>query len=499
MNTKIQKRIGMTLILSAITAGVAGCNSNDNDTNNANTFEKPTSYAGFPVRLKGAEGENSTSYKGQMARHVLRESLKETLKSPMSSGTAAILNEAKQYFENPDNIVDAAEILSPVSKDAFKIKEKFNNELGTGKNLSGKLFNPEKAGDPLSGVTVAESASVMGWPGKQTPKGLVESWLKAFAEDHGNNSDGEADYYDMKHGYDYRQLVSKYLMGAVFYNQSVDKYLDENLVAGTKDNDAPYKDGAIYTGKEHSWDEGFGYFGAAANYSELTAKQNYEVAKKGKSITQAEALALADINNDGLVSLYTEYTYGPAYYAASFDKDGKSNYGKDIVNGFIEGRTIIANAVDSDGYARKLNDSERQALQAIASKIQRNWEAVYAEAVYKYAGQTYSDISSLEDGTSSNPKKYYHHWGELKGFILALQYGGANSLMTKADFKEIDDLIGYGPVMPNGNQVNGIDASGNYTMSSANSLATYKSNMMTIQQKLDTLYGLKAKQREITQ
>ena len=50
------------------------------------------------------------------------------------------------------------------------------------------------------------------------------------------------------------QLISKFIMGAVFYNQVVDNYLDEKLSADKKPNDKPYKKGAAYTGKEHSWD-----------------------------------------------------------------------------------------------------------------------------------------------------------------------------------------------------------------------------------------------------
>ncbi|MFL2934380.1 MAG: DUF4856 domain-containing protein [Thalassobaculaceae bacterium] len=39
------------------------------------------------------------------------------------------------------------------------------------------------------------------------------------------------------------------------------------------------KKGKHYTGKEHSWDEAFGYFGAATHGLTLSAKQNYEIAK----------------------------------------------------------------------------------------------------------------------------------------------------------------------------------------------------------------------------
>ena len=68
-------------------------------------------------------------------------------------------------------------------------------------------------------------------------------------------------------------------MGAVSYNQAVDNYLDEKLGADKKPNDKPYKKGAYYTGKEHSWDEAFGYFGAAAHTLKLTPEQSYNVAK----------------------------------------------------------------------------------------------------------------------------------------------------------------------------------------------------------------------------
>jgi hypothetical protein len=283
-------------------------------------------------------------------------------------------------------------------------------------------------------------------------------------------------------------------MGAVFYNQSVDHYLDENLEPGTKDNDQPYKEGKHYTGKEHSWDEGFGWFGAAAHYGELSAEDNYEISKMGKNKTAAEALALADKDGDGKVSLYTEYNSGPASYTASFDKDDKSTYGKNIMDAWLEGRTIISNAVDGEGHARKLNDDERNQLKAFGSTIQRNWEAVFAEAVFKYAGKSFEEIEKLESGTSTDAKKYYSVWSETKGFMLALQYGGANSKIDKTKFEEIDNLIGFGPVHQDGKQVNGLEAGENaesFTLGTGNSLADYKAKMVEVQQKIDAFYGLR--------
>ena len=82
-------------------------------------------------------------------------------------------------------------------------------------------------------------------------------------------------------------------MGAVSYNQAVNNYLAGKLSADNKPNSKPYKEGAYYTGKEHSWDEAFGYWGAAAHSLNLSAKQNYDVAKM-------KDLSAADANGDGL-------------------------------------------------------------------------------------------------------------------------------------------------------------------------------------------------------
>ena len=94
---------------------------------------------------------------------------------------------------------------------------------------------------------------------------LVEFWIdKASSANKG---------LDMANGYNYGQLISKFIMGAVSYNQAVDNYLDEKLGADKKPNDKPYKKGAPYTGKEHSWDEAFRLFWDASPYTEVDAAQ----------------------------------------------------------------------------------------------------------------------------------------------------------------------------------------------------------------------------------
>jgi len=481
----------------AVSVALGGCGSSNKVS--SPPFKKPTTYSNFPVTLKdsgAAKDASSVSYAGQMARHLLREQAKQIVMAPKSTGYAT-MTEVNDYLKNENNVVDATAIIAPTTSDEFPFKEILNSEISTGKNLDGKIYNSAKDGNPIPGVLDADKAITLGWPGNKTAKEVIALWVGYFGANHASSIAGDtvADHVDSVHGYDFNQLLPKFLMGAVFYNQSVDKYLDENLAADVKPNNKGYNDGSIYTGKEHSWDEAFGYFGAAAHYGELTAQQNYDITKRKPAV-----LAAADKDGDGSISRYTEYNYGASYYAASFDKDEKSTYGADIMNAWLEGRTVITNAVDGDGFARVLTDVERTSLRDFAAVIQKNWEMVIAEAVYKYAGSSHSDLTELELGTETKPKDYYKHWGELKGFMLSLQYGGASSKMTKAKFEEIDNLIGYGPVLLNGNQVSGLTPGNridDYTVSTGNSITTYKSNLKLVQEKLNAFYTLKAKQSTI--
>ena len=184
-------------------------------------------------------------------------------------------------------------IVAPTDKGGFKFKQKTLDAISKGKNLAGKTDKRVVAGMPR-GMTGAE---------------LVKFWLAKAAEtDNG---------YDAANGYDYAQLVSKYVMGAVSYHQAVDNYLDEKLAPDNKPNSKPYKKGAYYTGKEHAWDEAFGYFGAPAKTAQLSVDDIYNIAKrKGGAATVKKV----DLNGDGMIDLKSEMVFGPAYYAAAFDR-----------------------------------------------------------------------------------------------------------------------------------------------------------------------------------
>ncbi len=434
-------------------------------------------YSGFPVTVKGYEGDKTTSvgYTGQIARHVLHDSLKKLASSGNGEANEELKSRMLSYFEGDEA---GHEILAPKTKGPFTISQVKVEDISKAKNLSGKTFK----------------GTVTGMPGNMTGPELVAFWIdKASAAEKG---------FDATNGYDYGQLISKFIMGAVSYNQAVDNYLDELLEADKKPNDKPYSDGAPYTGKEHAWDEAFGYFGTPAHTLQLTAKQVYDINKLGSTADKAEdALVAADFNKDGKVDLKTEMTFGPAYYAAGFDASvydtgNATNYLHAITQAFLDGRKLISSA-----KGEMLSDDQRAELKDLAQVIAVNWEKVLAEATYKYAGSVYKDMTKLKIITDANGdtskvfRDYVKHWGELKGFSLALQAGKDNLGETAT---RMNRLIGFGPLLLNASQVVDIDSSGNYVRDQGPDWGEYMLHMAKIQKLLEDEFAVKAKNNAIS-
>ena len=420
-------------------------------------------YGPFPVTVKGYEGDktDSVSYSGQIARHVLHDSLKKAAyKGDGGNNAAEVEALMLAYFNGSD---EELAIIAPVSKDGFPVKQATVDDISKGKNISGKFYK----------------GAMPAWPGNQSGVDVALQMISlAAASNQG---------YDDVNGMDWGQLISKFTLGAMAYNQAVDNYLDEKLDADNKPNDKPYKEGAHYTGKEHSWDEAFGYFGAAAHSVNLSPEQNYAVAKQ-------KDLAAADANGDGVIDLKTEFVFGPAYYAAGADKGGNKNtqYMTTIFNAFRDGRALIASA---NGEA--LTDEQRAELKNYADIIETNWEKTLAEATFKYAGSVYKDIDKIKSGEDTDKalRNYAKHWGELKGFSMALQSGKNNLGATAID---LNWLIGFGPAMPDGKMVSDIDADGNFVRGREMTLDDYQVNMLKVQKLLIDTFGIESRANDAT-
>ena len=424
---------------------------------------KPNMYANFPVTEKSYKGSKtiSVSYTGQAARHVLHTSLKSLAGKGNGEPNSRLKAQMLSYYSGKE---EGREIISPKSKGGFKIKQSMVDEISKGKDLKGKTYK----------------GLVNGFPGQMSGPEVFE-----FMIDKASSSDGG---FDPLTGYNYPQLISKFMMGAVFYSQAVDNYLDEKMGAENKPNNKPYKKGAHYTGKEHSWDEAFGYFGAPAHAMSLKPEEAYNIAKR-------KNVKVADANGDGTVDLITEMTYGHAYYAADSDKAG-TNYMQTIFKAFVNGRKLITSA---DGAA--LTDKQREELKGYASTIKVTWEKVIAEAAFKYAGSTYKDLEKLNTIVESNGDAskafatYGKHWGELKGFLMALETSGRD--LGEAGIR-MNRLVGYGPVLLGGGQVIGINNKGDFITGGDRSMGEYQVHMIKLQKVLGDTFDLKARKNDMT-
>ena len=426
-------------------------------------FAKPDMYGNFPVTEKSYSGKkkDSTSYTGQVARHVLHNSLKKLAGKGNGNPNPELKATMMSYYSSKDA---GRKIIDPTSKGEFNVKQTMVDEISKGKNLKEKTYK----------------GLVNGFPGQMSGPEVFEFLIdKASSSNKG---------FDPVTGYNYPQLISKFMMGAVFYSQAVDNYLDEKMGADNKPNNKPYKKGAHYTGKEHSWDEAFGYFGAPAHAMALNAKQAYGIAKR-------KDIKVADANGDGVVDLKTEMTFAHAYYAADSDKAG-TKYMHTIVDAFIKGRQLIR---DADGAA--LTDQQRAQLMSYVKVIRTNWEKVIAEAAFKYAGSCYKDLEKLRTIVESNGNAskafaaYGKHWGELKGFLMALETSGRS--LGEAGVR-MNRLVGYGPVLLGGGQVTGIDSEGNFLIGGNRSMGEYQVHMVKLQKLLGDTFKLKARKNDVT-
>jgi hypothetical protein len=125
---------------------------------------------------------------------------------------------------------------------------------------------------------------------------------------------------------------------------------------------------------------------------------------------------------------------------------------------------------------------------------------VIAEAVFKYAGSTYKDLQKLKATVESNGdasalfRTYAKHWGELKGFSLALQTGRNNLGETAV---KLNRLIGFSPVLLGNTQVSGIDKSGDYTQDTSETLEGYMLHMLKVQKLMVDSFDVKARSKDV--
>lgn len=429
-----------TLIICALLSCTIACgdseeNNSANNTNNADKLPVPTTYT-----FANSAGESTVSYSGQIARHVLIEDLKSyigALTDRLLDGsfepTAAgqVTDELNYYLRfdgeaNGDTPHRLSTSLPPL--------QTTYNDISTNKQLLDKLAGNDASTDHKNWT----GGDFKGWAGAASPQALVEAWFKTI-EDNAlalvagteREVNGEKlPVYVTEQGLDLNQLTQKFLVGAIAFSQAADDYADDDkegkglLAPNTIDGDAKY------TSLAHAWDEAFGYFGASRDYGTL-------------SDAEISAGCGKDANSDGKLDLTMEACFGASVNAAKRDNGSveaaRTDLTKEAFDGFVKGRTLIANAGEA------LTAAELTQLKAHRDQWVNAWEKAYAATAIHYINDVLSDM----DKFGSDDYKFTDHakhWGELKGFALSFQFN-PRSPLSDADFEQLHTLLQDAPVL----------------------------------------------------
>ena len=425
--TKTFQWLVVLLTVASLFLSACGSDEDDEDTleeDAATTIDVPQAYV-FDSRF--AEGESSVAYSGQVVRNLLLQDLKALTDSVGKDGGRSIgVQDMLKLYEYDD----ALNLKTLTTTGALSASESHYSALSTGKNLVGKISD-----EPVIGYN-------------RTADDLVREWFKGIA-DNSQNSDklGTSMAYTTDDGVDMSQMVNKVLIGAVPYYQATGVYLGGLL---ERDN-SEGKDGKAYTAMEHAWDEAFGYFGAARDYSRYSDEQ---LAGSVDDFT-------FDSNGDGSIDFKSEYNFGLSRNAGKRDKGGSGvDFTQQIFNAFLAGRTAITN----QGSVAEISAHRQTAAEGM--------EKVIAATVVHYINDTLSDMSEL--GTAEeNRANLNKHWAEMKGYTVALQYNPFR-LISDGQLAELHGIMGEAPI---------------YDEPGSNSYKTQVANYERAKVVLQTAYG----------
>ncbi len=424
-------------------------------------------FYGFTSALTG---EASVSYSGQVFRQLLIDDMKAYLadltgrinEGSFFPGTGDIETDLGFYLDFDGSV--SGSLSHGIQTDPSPMQSTYD-DVSSGKNLAGKI-----AGNDATGQHKDWATEMVGWEadGVSTPESLVRHWIAmvdAQAADWTAGTipmDPEGNpvsaVFVTSEGQDLQQLLQKFLRISIAYSQGADDYLDDDTEGkGLLSSHEAAEDGKPYTALEHAWDEGFGYFGAAANYPEWTDE---EIAGN----------KYADVDEDGSIDLKSEYNWGHSVNAAKRDKGAVSptDFTSDAWNGFWNGRLLLAETAGNALTADQLSELQGHRDQALEA-----WEMAIVATVVHYINELLQDMAMIGTG-DFDFGGYAKHWSELKGFALGLQFNRFSPL-TDAQFSTIHDALGIQPVSPAAPQT---------------ALDAYATELVTVRGLLGTAYGI---------
>lgn len=482
------KTKNLSLLISLCVAmSLSACSSNDNDkpsyssssSSSSSTSSSSSSSSSSSEQndelgysFENANGDETVAYPGQIKRHILISDLTDEIAAFNRDPAAEVVSDLNFYFRFDGASSDTAPTLFDIA-DEQEWPQNDSGELtygaiDSGKDLHGKIAGVDNAllGDEFFGWETGLDAD-------PTPVELVDylfEQLQATVRGDGpqidtaNSEDPvpvDVVYVD-QYGLDYKQLIQKFLLMSVTFSQGVGDYLQSDFA-----NELSVDEGDVYSTAEHHWDEGFGYFGAARDYSMYT---DDEIRAGGDDI-RAGWNGYHDSNNDGLIDVRSEYNFGQSTNCAKRDAGSAGNanptdFTSETFDAFVAGRAILRQATE----AGELTADQQAQLQIHVSDAAVTWEKCIAATVVHYINDVVADMAEFTGGefaTLDNFKNLAKHWGEMKGFALGLQFNPESPFRTESSDVTVDDLktvlslMGDAPVLPDGTQ-GGVAYDGDY-------------------------------------
>ena len=445
---------------SANNTSVNNTSVNNTSANNTSPFtppvltEVPATY-NFPSRY--VADESGVRYNGQTLRHTLIADLNSYISAEIevaaTSGDTFADDGSKTGKEKVLEVFEAYLQSESLAEEPIKLMTDPATLQSTYSEIGGGKLIDKLAGNDSSTDYKDWKTELQGWEGQTSAEGLLRNVfldkLATQVADVANNGTVTQDpinpdnndplpIYVTVEGHDLKQLSQKFLLMSVTFAQASDDYMASGTEGKGLEASNTRSDEAVYSGLEHVWDEGFGYFGAARDFDAYTDQQ----------IADGEVI---DTDADGSIDLKSEHNRGAAVNAAKRDLGSASgtDFTQQAFDAFRQGRFIIYNAGDEGLSAEEKTQLEEQRDLAIGA-----WEKAIAATVVHYINDTLEVMNGYDaDPTTYSLEEHAKVWSELKGFALGFQFN-ENSPMMQEDggesrFVTFHNLVGDAPVLPN--------------------------------------------------
>lgn len=412
------------------------------------------------------EGESSVSYTGQTARQLLMLGLVDGIAALTERvGEEATIDTELSFYLNGDG-ADSTNHGYDVKGGEPVIPGPTYGDISTGKNLDGKIAggNGEGGGETTRLIGDEFFGWVDGLDSSPLPIELAHYFIDRLAAEASDGTTPTIAVVDNAaasigtatvdaHGRDYKQLMQKFLSGAVSFSQGTNDYFQSDWA-----NELSQEGTKAYAGGEHNFDEAFGYYGASRDINDYTDDE-----AAGKGGRDGWGNGYYDSDADGSIDVRSEVVLGHAQNCAkrdrgSADAANPTNYSKQAMDAFLAGRQILANVTT----AGSITAAEQTALDGHIATASKTWEKCIAATVVHYINDVVTDMGNFVGSDFADVKNFTDlakHWGEMKGFALGLQFSphspfrdGSVDGVTLDHLKKVHTLMGDSPVLADGTQ-----------------------------------------------